>query len=261
MEVIFLGTGTSQGVPMIAQPDLPGACDLDDARNWRTRTSVHVVMDGTHIQVDAGPEFRLQCVKNDIEALDIFILTHAHADHILGMDDMRRFCDLAGFGSLPVYSTEEGLTRVRSIFPYAIRDRPVVRGYPAFRLQPMPKRLECPGGTIESTLLPHGPMQVLGLVFSEKSTGKRFVYYTDCQSVPEEARTLARGADLVVLDALRPEPHPTHMNLEMAVEAAGELSAPQTYLTHLTFMVDHATIESGLPEGVGLAYDGLRVYL
>ena len=261
MEVVFLGTGTSQGVPMIAQPDLPGSCDLGNSKNWRTRTSVHVVMDGYHIQVDAGPEFRLQCVKNEINALDLFILTHAHADHILGMDDMRRFCDLCGFAALPVYSTKEGLQRVQEIFPYAIRNAPVVKGYPAFRLAEMPERLETPGGVIECTLLPHGPLEVLGVVFTEKSSGKRFAYYTDCQEVPEKARKLAGRTDLLVLDGLRPEPHPTHMHIDKAVETSRQMDSKQTFLTHLTFMVDHDVIDSKLPEGVNLAYDGLRIYL
>lgn len=261
MEIIFLGTGTSQGVPMIAQPDLPGSCDLGNPKNWRTRTSVHVVMDGFHIQVDAGPEFRLQCVHNRIEALDLFILTHSHADHILGMDDMRRFCDLRGFSALPVYSTEDGLDRIRRIYPYAIRDIPVRKGYPAFQLNRMPPVLQCPGGTVHSTLLPHGELEVLGLVFTEASSGKQFAYYTDCSDVPDEARELARGAEVLVLDALRPDPHPTHMHIDKAVSVARAMCAPATYLTHMTFMVDHDTVDGGLPDDVRLAYDGLRIFI
>jgi len=193
--------------------------------------------------------------------LHYLIETHAHADHILGMDDMRRFCDLCGFAALPVYSTKEGLQRVQEIFPYAIRNAPVVKGYPAFRLAEMPECLETPGGVIECTLLPHGPLEVLGLVFTEKSSGKRFAYYTDCQEVPEEARKLAGRTDLLVLDGLRPEPHPTHMHIDKAVETSRQMDSKQTFLTHLTFMVDHDVIDSELPEGVNLAYDGLRIYL
>lgn len=261
MEIIFLGTGTSQGVPMIAQPDLPGSCDLHNPKNWRTRTSVHVVMGGCHIQVDAGPEFRLQCVQNGLGQLDYFILTHSHADHILGMDDLRRFCDLRGFDALPVYSTEDGLRRVQAIFPYAVRETPLRKGYPAFQLNPMPAQLELEGGSIESTILPHGDIDVLGLVFTEAGSGKRFVYYTDCSDVPPEARRMAAGADVVVLDGLRPDPHPTHMHIGKALSVADELKADQTYLTHLTFMVDHDTVQAELPTGVFLAYDGLRLLL
>ena len=125
MEIIFMGTGTSQGVPMIAHD--PEKLDLQNPKNWRSRSSIHVVMDGCHIQVDAAQEFRLQCIQNNIQQIDYFVLTHGQADHILGMDDLRRFCDLLGGKSIPIYSSEIGLKRVREIFPYAIREKPEFR--------------------------------------------------------------------------------------------------------------------------------------
>ncbi len=259
MDIIFLGTGTSQGVPMIACDC--AVCTSMDPRNRRTRASVHVVMDGLHIQVDASPEFRLQCLREKIDWVDLFILTHGHADHITGMDDLRRFCDLLGGNALTVYSTDEGMSRVLAVYPYTIMERPVVRGYPAFKLVEMPARLELPQGTIESTLLPHGGLNTLGLVFTEKGSGKKFTYYTDCKRVPREAVTLARGSDLVVLDGLRPQPHPSHMSIDEAVQAAQEIGGAQTYLTHLTHLTDHATAEAALPAGVKFAYDGLRIRL
>ncbi len=257
MELIFLGTGTSQGVPMIAHPE--GGCDLGDPRNWRTRTSIHVVMGGHHVQVDAAPEFRIQCIHNDVRQVDSFILTHAHADHILGMDDLRRFCDLRGSEAIPVYGSAEGLERVRAIFPYAIMDRPLIKGYPAFALREMPARLELPGGTVESVRLPHGAIEVLGLVFTEAETGRKLAYFTDCKEVGGDARTLAAGADIVVLDGLRPQPHPAHMTIDEAVRTAGEMGALTTYLTHMTYAVDHAETEARLPESIRLAHDGLRL--
>ena len=193
MEVILLGSGTSQGVPMIACR-CP-VCTSADPRNRRTRCSIHVVMDGLHIQVDAAQEFREQCLRNDVERLDLFILTHGHADHVAGMDDLRRFCDLLGGSALTIYSTDEGMSRVIAMYPYAIMERPVVRGYPAFKLLEMPPVLELEQGTIRSTLLPHGGVNVLGLVFEERSSGAKFVYYTDCKRVPAEARALAFFGD------------------------------------------------------------------
>ena len=207
MEVIFLGTGTSQGVPMIACNC--AVCASTDPRNHRTRPSIHVVMDGLHVQVDAAPEFRLQCRRERIEWLDLFILTHGHADHIAGMDDLRRFCDLIGGEALTVYTTDEGMARVLAMFPYAIAERPVAKGYAAFKLVDLPPMLDLPQGTIRSTLLPHGGVNTLGLIFTERSSGRKFVYYTDCKRVPREAVELARGADAVVLDGLRPLPHPS----------------------------------------------------
>lgn len=259
MEVVFLGTGTSQGVPMIACDC--DVCTSDDPRNRRSRTSVHVVMDGLHIQVDAAPEFRLQCLRENIRELDIFILTHGHADHITGMDDLRRFCDLIGGRALTVYTTDEGMRRVQAVFPYAIAERPVSKGYAAFKPVAMPAALELPQGTIQSTLLPHGGVETLGLVFTERSSGKKLAYYTDCKCLTDEAIALAKGADGVVLDGLRPQPHPSHMSIPEAVAAAHKIGAAQAWLTHLTHVTDHGPTDAGLPTGIKLAYDGLRLML
>lgn len=258
MDVIFLGSGTSHGVPMIGCDC--AVCRSEDPRNRRFRSSVHVVMDGLHIQVDAAPELRLQCVREDIRKVDLFILTHEHADHLSGMDDLRRFCQFNGDTALDFYSTPEALERARHIYPYAMREKPASKGYVAFRPLPMPTRLELPQGLVESVRLPHGSMETLGLVFTERSTGKRFAYYTDCKTVTNEGVALAKGADVLVLDGLRPEPpHPTHMTIGEAVEKAVEIGAARTFLTHLTHNVDHVLVEAGLPEGVKLAYDGLRL--
>ncbi len=259
MEVIVLGSGTSQGVPMIGCSC--AVCTSADPRNRRTRTSVHVVMDGIHVQVDAAPEFRLQCVKEGIDRLDVFILTHGHTDHVAGMDDLRRFCDQRDGEALTVHTTGVGKARVRAIFPYAVTDRAIIRGYPAFRLADMPAVMELPGGTIRSTMLPHGDTETIGLVFTEKSSGAKFAYYTDCKLLPPGAVALARGAHAAIIDGLRPLPHPSHMSIDEAVEAGRGLGAGKVWLTHLTHLTDHAPAEAALPEGFGLAYDGLRLRL
>ena len=259
MEVIFLGTGTSQGVPMIACDC--AVCRSPDPRNRRTRASIHVEMDGLHVQVDAAPEFRLQCIRENIRRTDFFILTHGHADHISGMDDLRRFCDLLGGTALTVYSTEEGMGRVLAMYPYAMTERPIAKGYAAFKLAAMPGVLELPQGTIRSTLLPHGGVNTLGLLFTERSTGRTLAYYTDCKRVPQAAVELAREADVVVLDGLRPTPHPSHMSIPEALAVAREIAAPTTLVTHLTHLNDHAELAATFPPGVAPAYDGLRVRL
>jgi len=259
MEVIFLGSGTSQGVPMIACGC--AVCTSSDPRNHRTRASIHVVMDGLHVQVDAPPEFRLQCLRERIDWLDFFILTHGHADHVVGMDDLRRFCDLHGGQALTVYATEEGMVRVKAIFPYAVADRPLAKGYAAFKLQPMPALLDLPQGKIYSTLLPHGSINTLGLVFEEKSSGKKFVYYNDCKLVPAAAMALAKGADAVVLDGLRPEPHGSHMSIDEACATAVEIGCANTYITHTTHHTDYGQWSPKSHSGVQLAYDGLRLKL
>jgi len=259
MEVIILGSGTSQGVPMIGC-SCP-VCASSDPRNKRTRTSIHVVMDGLHVQVDAAPEFRIQCVREGVDALDVFILTHGHSDHLMGMDDLRRFCDMRGGEALAVHTTPEGRARVEAIYPYAMVQKAAVRGYPAFRLVDMPAVMDLPQGTISSTPLPHGETVTLGLVFMERSTGRKFTYYTDCKRLTQEAIDLARGSDAVVLDGLRPQPHPSHMSIDEAVQAGMGLGAKAIWLTHLTHLTDHAAAEAALPAGYKLAHDGLRIRL
>lgn len=255
MKLIFLGTGTSQGVPMIGQDSSDPM--FQNPKNWRTRSSIHLVMDGVHIQVDAGQEFRTQCLKYDINWIDLFILTHGHADHILGMDDLRRFNQFLGGNMLPVYSTESGLERIAAIYPYALNHARVT-GYPGFNPSVMPQQLDLEkGGVIRSTRLKHGPIEVLGLVFEEASSGKRITYYTDCEDVSPDAQALATGSDIVILDGLRYRPHPTHMHIDQAVAIAKAIGAPQTYLTHMNFEVEYDTAMAHLPAGIALAYDGL----
>lgn len=259
MEVIFMGTGTSTGVPVVGYDFQKHECDLENPKNWRTRTSVHVVMDGVHVQVDAAPEFRLQCLWNEIREVDLFILTHGHADHIAGMDDLRRFCPKSG--ALACYSSEEGRERICQMFPYAVREKPKFEGYPAFELHDMPRELELPCGKVYSTMLPHGGFEVLGLVFEEKSSGKRFAYYTDCHAVSAEGKGLAESVDLLAVDGLRYHEHPSHMSVEQAVSVGQEVGAKNTYLTHMGHHVDYERGEAELPKGVGVAYDGMRVSL
>lgn len=256
MKLTFMGTGTSQGVPVIGFDN--SGLDLSNKRNWRMRSNVHVEAGGRHIQVDAGPEFRIQCLQNRIDWIDLFILTHGHADHIAGMDDLRRFCDRLASNRLPVYSNEYGLERIRAMFPYALGDAPTQRGYPCFKLAPMPKMLEiAPGCRVHSAPLPHGGIETLGLVFEEDE--KKLAYFCDCKLLTREAVELARGADLLVLGALRLAPHPSHMSLEEAVKFADIVGAKVSYFTHMTSHIDYGVWEGRLPKGCHLAYDGLAL--
>lgn len=242
---------------MIAQPET--VLDLKDHRNWRTRTSAHVEMGGMHYQIDASPEFRMQCIQNNITWIDYFILTHGHADHILGMDDLRRFCDLRDGSALPVYTNQAGRQRIENIFPYAVCDTPVAKGYAAFKINELEEKWITPGGLVESTTLEHGETPVLGLVFTEKTSEKKLTYFTDCKRVSPEQRDLARGSDVVVLDALKFTSHRNHMTIDEAIETAQDIGAPKTYFVHMTHQVDHQSVQATLPEGIQLAYDGLLV--
>lgn len=262
MEILIMGCGTSQGCPLPAH-DNPGL-DLQDPRNWRARTSVHVVIEGHHVQVDAAPEFRTQCLKFNVREVDTFILTHGHADHVLGMDDLRQFCTNKGGAAIPVFTTPIGAERIQAIYPYAI-GKPQASGYVSLELHQMPHKLKLPGGgIIRATLLPHGQESTLGLIFEEPSTGAKFVYYTDCKSMTPKSLELGAGCDLAILDGLRPNPHPTHMTVDEACAAAVALRAKRALLTHMTYQINYETyskqLQATYPQ-VGLCYDGLRIRL
>jgi phosphoribosyl 1,2-cyclic phosphate phosphodiesterase len=252
VELIFLGTGTSAGVPMIGCHC--AVCDSSDVHDKRTRPSVVISSGGTRVLVDATPELRLQCVANRVDAIDAVVLTHAHADHIMGIDDLRRFNAIRG-GPLDVWADDRTYAAVLRCFAYGF-----VAPDPQstlFRPQLVRRAIEGPFEIGGMKWIPirlfHGEMPILGFRVG------RVAYCTDVNRIPPESYPLLEDLDVLVLDALTRNRHSTHFSLDQAVEEAGKIKAKQTFFTHVAHGLGHESTCRQLPDGVALAYDGLRV--
>ena len=254
VELLFLGTGTSAGVPMIGcRCDV---CRSADPRDKRTRPSVVISRGGSRVLVDTTPELRLQCVSNGVEMIDAVVYTHAHADHVMGLDDVRRFNALRG-GPLEVWADERTFATLSTCFAYAFKepdpDAKLFR--PHLQRRTIEPDRPFRAGGMEWTPVPllHGDLPVLGFRVG------RLAYCTDVSEIPASSFPLLEGLDVLVLDALQHKKHTTHFSLEEAVEAARRIGAKQTLFTHIAHALGHEATNRALPPGMRLAHDGERL--
>jgi phosphoribosyl 1,2-cyclic phosphate phosphodiesterase len=252
VELTFLGTGTSAGIPMIGCHC--EVCESTDPHDKRTRPSVLFRYKGVNVLVDTSPELRMQCVANRVDHIESVVYTHAHADHIMGLDDLRRF-NAARMGPLDVWATEKTHQSLEKCFSYAFREPdPSSKLFrPHLQRRFIDGPFEIAGMKWTPVPLWHGEMPVLGF-----RVGK-VAYCTDVSKIPDESYGLLEDLDVLVLDALQKKKHTTHFSLEEALEAAQRIKARQTWFTHIAHGISHAAINAELPEGIRLAHDGLTV--
>lgn len=250
--VTVLGSGTSHGVPMIGCTC--AVCTSSDPRDRRTRPSIYVdVEHGPKILVDTSTDLRQQALANGVQRVDAILFTHSHADHVMGLDDSRRFSQMQK-GAIPCYADALTAASLRKTFFYVFDPHTEKGGgLPQIELHTIDGPFAIGGVPIQPIPLMHGARPITGFRFGD------FAYLTDTNHIPDAAWPLLAGVKTVILDALRHRPHPTHFTVAEALAAAERMQPQQTYFTHICHDLPHLATNQALPRGVALAYDGLQL--
>jgi len=243
-----LGSGTSMGVPTIGCDC--AVCRSQDPRDRRTRPSVMISYNGRHVMIDSTPDFREQALRESIKKLDAVLYTHTHADHILGIDDLR---PLTYRHKLPLYATPRACEFLRNMFRYIFEADYKFGGLPQVDLQPIEGPVELFGARFEPVTVIHGDTPILGFRFGSAA------YLTDHSEVPPETLEKLRDLDILFLDALRYKPHPTHSTVEQSLKIVDAVKPKRTFFTHICHDLPHEATNAALPPDVRLAFDGMKL--
>ena len=248
--VTVMGSGTSMGVPTIGCDCR--VCRSEDPHDRRTRPSVLLAYDGRNVLIDTTPDFREQALREHLHKLDAVVYTHAHADHILGLDDLRPLT-FHRDGRIPLYAQAETAEVLRRMFAYIFDGAYKYGGLAQVELREFAGPLQLAGATFVPVPVLHGDAIIHGYRFGAAA------YLTDFSEVPESSLAMLEGLDVVFLDALRHRPHPTHSTVENSVKLAQRLAARRTYFTHICHDLPHEETNAALPTGIRLAQDGLKL--
>ncbi len=248
-ELTILGSGTSMGVPTLGCAC--AVCTSADARDKRTRPSIAIGWDGHVVLIDAGPDFRQQALRENLTRVDAVLYTHGHADHVLGLDDLRPLSFKTG--RIPLYAEPETASVLARIFDYTFSQANTYPTKARVDLHELPEVLSLFGAKFTRIPVQHGGQMISGFRFGNAA------YLTDMSDIPEASIKMLAGIEVLVLDALRKTPHPSHANVERAVQYIKRIQPRIAYFTHISHELSHSATDAELPPNIRMSYDGLRI--
>ena len=250
MKINFLGTGTSQGIPVIGSNH--PVCLSSDKRDKRLRTSLLLDWEGHQIIIDCGPDFRHQMLRSKCSKIDAILFTHEHNDHVSGLDDVRPF--YFKFGTIPIYAERRVLNSLEQRFPYIFNNIKNIPSVPSVKINEINGRFALKNKIVIPVRAFHGELPILGYRFSD------FAYFTDVKTIKETEFKKLKNLKVLVINALRIEEHRSHLNLEDAIALIHRISPKKAYLTHVSHKLGfHKEIQRSLPKNIFLSYDGLEI--
>tara|TARA_B100000989_G_scaffold69805_1_gene48823 strand:+ start:662 stop:1423 length:762 start_codon:yes stop_codon:yes gene_type:complete len=250
MKINFLGTGTSQGIPVIGSNH--PVCLSSDKRDKRLRTSLLLDWEGDQIIIDCGPDFRYQMLRHECSKIDAILFTHEHNDHVSGLDDVRPF--YFKFGTIPIYAERRVLNSLEQRFPYIFNNIKNIPSVPSVKINEINGRFALKNKIVIPVRAFHGELPILGFRFAD------FAYFTDVKTIKETEFKKLKNLKVLVINALRIEEHKSHLNLEDAIELIQRINPKQAYLTHVSHKLGfHQEIQRSLPKNIFLSYDGLEI--